>query len=39
MRNAFKVVVGKPESRKPLRRRRNRWEDNINPLKPSGNYM
>jgi hypothetical protein len=29
MRNAYKVFVRKPERRKPPRRSRHRWEDNI----------
>jgi hypothetical protein len=29
MRNACKMVVGKPEGRRPCRRSRHRWEDNI----------
>jgi hypothetical protein len=29
MRNAYNILVGKPEGRKPLRRPRRRWEDNI----------
>ena len=28
-RGAYSVLVGKPEGRTPLRRRRRRWEDNI----------
>jgi hypothetical protein len=28
-RNAYKILVGKPERKKPLRRPRRRWEDNI----------
>jgi hypothetical protein len=28
-RNAFRVMVGKPEGRRPLGRHRNRWENNI----------
>ena len=27
--NAYRVLVGKPESRRPLGRPRRRWEDNI----------
>jgi hypothetical protein len=26
---AYKVLVGKPEGRRPLERPRHRWEDNI----------
>jgi hypothetical protein len=29
MRGAYRVLVGKPEGRKPLGRPRRRWEDNI----------
>ena len=28
-RNAYRVLMGKPECRRPLRRPRRRWEDNI----------
>jgi hypothetical protein len=28
-RNGYKVSVGKPEGKRPLRRLRIRWEDNI----------
>jgi hypothetical protein len=28
-RSAYEVLVGKPERKRPLRRRRCRWEDNI----------
>jgi hypothetical protein len=28
-RNAYKVMVGKPERKRPLGRSRRRWEDNI----------
>ena len=28
-RGAYEVLVGKPEGRRPLGRRRRRWEDNI----------
>ena len=28
-RNAYRVLVGKPESKRPLGRPRRRWEDNI----------
>ena len=28
-RNAYRVLVGKPESERPLGRPRRRWEDNI----------
>jgi hypothetical protein len=29
MRNAYKVLVGKPEGKRPLGRHRHRWEENI----------
>jgi hypothetical protein len=29
MRNVYKIVVGKPEGKKPLVRPKHRWEDNI----------
>jgi hypothetical protein len=29
MRNAYKVLVGKPEGKRPLGRSRRKWEDNI----------
>jgi hypothetical protein len=28
-RGVYRVLVGKPEEKKPLRRPRHRWEDNI----------
>jgi hypothetical protein len=28
-RNAYTMLVGKPEGKRPLGRRRHRWEDNI----------
>jgi hypothetical protein len=28
-RGIYKVVLGKPEGKRPLGRRRHRWEDNI----------
>jgi len=28
-RGVYRVLVGKPEGKRPLRRRRRRWEDNI----------
>jgi hypothetical protein len=28
-RNAYRILVGKPEGRRPLRRPRRRWVDNI----------
>ena len=29
MRGAYRCLVGKPEGKRPLRRLRRRWEDNI----------
>jgi hypothetical protein len=29
MKNTYKILVGKPEGRRPLRRPRCRWKDNI----------
>ena len=29
LRNAYRVLVGKPESKRPVGRPRRRWEDNI----------
>jgi hypothetical protein len=28
-RNAYRILVGKPEGKRPLGRLRHRWEDNI----------
>jgi hypothetical protein len=28
-RNAYRVLVGKPEGKRPLGRHRHRWDDNI----------
>jgi hypothetical protein len=28
-RNAYRLLVGKPEGKRPLERHRLRWEDNI----------
>jgi hypothetical protein len=28
-RNAYRLLVGKPEGKRPLRRQRHRWVDNI----------
>jgi hypothetical protein len=30
MRNAYRILVGKPEGKRSLRRPRHKWEDNIN---------
>jgi len=29
MRNAYKILVGKPEQMRPLQRPRHRWEDTM----------
>jgi hypothetical protein len=29
MMNAYRILVGKPEGKRPLERPRRRWEDNI----------
>jgi hypothetical protein len=29
VRGAYNILVGRPEGRRPLRRPRHRWEDNI----------
>jgi hypothetical protein len=29
MRNGYKILVGEPEGKRPLRRPRHRWEGNI----------
>jgi hypothetical protein len=29
MRNSYKILVGKPEGRRPLKRQRPRWVSNI----------
>jgi hypothetical protein len=29
VRNAYNILAGKPEGKRPLRRPRHRWEDNI----------
>jgi hypothetical protein len=29
IRKVYEILVGKPEGRRPLRRPRHRWEDNI----------
>jgi hypothetical protein len=29
MRNAYKILVGKPEGRRPLEKTKRRWEDNM----------
>jgi len=29
MRSVYRVLVGKPEGKRPLERSRRRWEDNI----------
>ena len=34
-RGVHRVLVGKPEGKRPLGRPRRRWEDNINPFSAS----
>jgi hypothetical protein len=34
-RGVHRVLVGKPEGKRPLRRPRHRWEDNIRKLEGS----
>jgi hypothetical protein len=29
MRNAYRILVGKPEGKRPLGRPKHRWEDNV----------
>jgi hypothetical protein len=29
MRNAYKILIGKPKGKRPLRRSGHRWKDNI----------
>jgi uncharacterized short protein YbdD (DUF466 family) len=29
LRNAYKLLVGKPDGKRPLERHRRKWEDNI----------
>jgi len=29
MRNAYSILIGKPEGKRPLRKHRSTWEDNI----------
>jgi hypothetical protein len=29
MRNAYKIMVGKPKGKKPFGRRRHKWENNV----------
>jgi hypothetical protein len=33
-RGVYRVLVGKPQGKRPLGRPRHRWEDNINLLAP-----
>jgi hypothetical protein len=40
VRGAYNILVGKPEGRRPLGRRRHRWEDNIKKdLRVSGSGL
>ena len=39
-RSAFKILTGKPTEKRPLRRPRRRWEDNIRmDLEEMGNWV
>ena len=38
-RGVYRVLVGKPEGKRPLGRPRRRWEDNINLLKTKCNLL
>jgi hypothetical protein len=36
IRNAYKLLVGKPEGKRPLERYRHTWEDNIKIFREIG---
>jgi hypothetical protein len=37
MRNSYSILVGKPEGKRPLRKPRRRWKDNVRfDLRESG---
>ena len=38
-RGVHRVLVGKPEGKRPLGKPRRRWEDDINLLKPNDIYI
>jgi hypothetical protein len=38
MINAYKILVRKPEGKRPLQRHRHRWEDNIR-MNFGGNWV
>jgi hypothetical protein len=35
-RNAYRILVGKEEGKRPLRKHRRRWEDNTKILRRKG---
>ena len=37
-RGVYRVLVGKPEGKRPFGRHRRRWEDDINPLTPNDRF-
>jgi hypothetical protein len=37
-KGVYRVLVRKPEGKRPLERPRRRWEDNINPYSANDNY-
>jgi hypothetical protein len=39
VRNVYNISVQNPEGKRPHGTLKHRWDDNINHLKPSGNYM
>jgi hypothetical protein len=36
VRNAYNILIGKPEGERPLRRPRRRWEDNVREIGREG---
>jgi hypothetical protein len=38
-RNAYRILVGKPEGKRPLERPRHRWEDNIRMVNSNSGGM
>jgi hypothetical protein len=40
MRNAYSILIGKSEGKRPLGKHRHRWEDNIRiDLRETGNLL
>jgi hypothetical protein len=39
MRNSYKILFGKPEGKRPLRRPRRKWKDNTKVLGKQGGKM